>query len=133
MWQLEFSDIGYEKFLTNKWLFEFGTVGSWQSVLALGTFVRAAASRSRERRRAHFVHVSASELKAVLAESLCDPEWEACARAKKLSEKATLSGARVHAAFLHMGLACGLRTQYMLCGMTAAAHRLEGKNGELAE
>ena len=25
MWQLEFSDIGYEKFLTNKWLFELGT------------------------------------------------------------------------------------------------------------
>ena len=90
-------------------------VGSWQSVLALGTFVRAAASRSRERRRAHFVHVSASELKAVLAESLCDPEWEACsslvkfrvfisltalcdpeweacARAKKLSEKSDALG-----------------------------------------
>ena len=52
---------------------------------------------------------------------------------RSLQKKATLSGARVRAAFLHMGLACGLQTPYMLCGMTAAVLRLEGKNGEPAE
>ena len=63
----------------------------------------------------------------MLSTALCDPEWEACARDKKPSEKkATLS-------FLHMGLACGLHTPYMLCGMTAAVLRLEGKNGEPAQ
>ena len=70
----------------------------------------------------------------MLSTALCDPEWEACARDKKPSgKKATLSGARVRAAFLHMGLACGLHTLYMLCGMTAAVLRLEGKNGEPAQ
>ena len=54
-------------------------------------------------------------------------------RQEAFRKKATLSGARVRAAFLHMGLACGLHTLYMLCGMTAAVLRLEGKNGEPAQ
>ena len=56
-----------------------------------------------------------------------------CKRQEAFRKKATLSGARVRAAFLHMGLACGLHTPYMLCGMTAAVLRLEGKNGEPAQ
>ena len=69
----------------------------------------------------------------MLSTALCDPEWEACARDKKPSEKSNALGSRVRAAFLHMGLACGLHTPYMLCGMTAAVLRLEGKNGEPAQ
>ena len=70
----------------------------------------------------------------MLSTALCDPEWEALRkRQEAFRKKATLSGARVRAAFLHMGLACGLHTPYMLCGMTAAVLRLEGKNGEPAQ